>query len=493
MILALAVVLANGRPLLYFDSASYLDQGARAIGLAPEPQVDSPDAPPDAVSRPAPAAGPDTVAGNRSFIYSLFVAGLFGVAGLSGVVLANLAAVTLAALLVARRLAPDGPFPGAMRLAAVGLIAASLGSLPFYVAFVMPDIFAPVLILMIALVFAYAPRMDRTELTAAVLLALFAIVVHPSHLLVALGLTPVALVLSPMGGRRRFGLLLALAALLVTAGVAERLLFRMAVERVLHRQVVDLPFLTARLIDDGPGLAYLQERCPDANYPTCALQAVLARSDDPRRLDAPNILFSQAGDRGSYKLLDPDMQRAVALDQLAFVRDVVARYPGRVALAVGRNILTQLAYSSVEMTVPTDSVAEAIPKLTRRLDAQAATGRVRDAFGAVRLPLYLFHGAVYLLSALVLAGLAVSRRGNRSQVSLILIVLAGIVVNAAVCGAVSEPAHRYGARVMFLLPMLAAMLWFTPPRSPQAARPARPASARRPSARHRPDASPDSP
>jgi hypothetical protein len=34
----------------------------------------------------------------------------------------------------------------------------------------------------------------------------------------------------------------------------------------------------------------------------------------------------------------------------------------------------------------------------------------------------------------------------------------GILVNALVCGGISQPATRYGARVIWLLPMLATLL-----------------------------------
>ena len=39
-----------------------------------------------------------------------------------------------------------------------------------------------------------------------------------------------------------------------------------------------------------------------------------------------------------------------------------------------------------------------------------------------------------------------------------LFILIGIAVNALVCGGVSQPADRYGARVMWLLPFTAAFL-----------------------------------
>ncbi|MFN0115808.1 MAG: hypothetical protein ACKVPY_14140 [Paracoccaceae bacterium] len=469
--LALSVVAMNGRPLLYFDSASYLDQGARFIGLAPPAAVSDPvpaaapeapvvaDAEASADPTPKPPAKDDTVSGNRSFVFALFVAVIFASAGLPGIVAANLAAIGLSAWIFARSVARAGDPPSrTARTAATGCLFGCLGSLPFYVAFVMPDIFAPCLVLLVAALFSAPQRLSFAEKTAAVLLALFSVVVHPSHLLLVAALVPVALFLSPLADGRRLAFGLVIAGLLVGVGVAERLAFRAAVERILHRQVVELPFLTARLIDDGPGLAYLSRRCPDDTYPTCALFAALGLSDDPARLDAPNILFAQSAHRGSYKLLDPAVATAVATDQIRFARDVTADDPAGVLGAIARNVLVQLSYFSVEMTAPTVETAAAVGNLTTYLPPGAGSGRLLAGFPPVRQTLYALHGVVYAASAIALVGFLLARRLPPPQRAAVLIVLAGIILNAVFCGAVSEPAHRYGARMMFLLPMVAAML-----------------------------------
>lgn len=301
----LSVFIANGQPLFYFDTGSYLDQGAKLIGLAPPapeaPAADVPRGPVLSQAAPATAPGDDaTVIGSRSIAYGVMVAGIVAVAAMPGVVAVNLMTIWLAAWLFARRLTASlttGTPPG--QLAAVGLLAACLGSLPFYVAFMMPDILAPVLILMVAILVADGGNMSRVERVAAVLLALFAIVSHISHLLLVVLLIPAAVFVSPVTAGRRLPLALALAGLLVGAGLAERFVFGMAVERYMDKRVVYLPFLTARLVDDGPGLRFLERRCPDPAYPTCAVFAALSASDDPSRLDAPNILFARSPERGS--------------------------------------------------------------------------------------------------------------------------------------------------------------------------------------------------
>ena len=39
----------------------------------------------------------------------------------------------------------------------------------------------------------------------------------------------------------------------------------------------------------------------------------------------------------------------------------------------------------------------------------------------------------------------------------VLMILAGLVANAVVCGGISQPATRYGSRVIWLLPWLAVL------------------------------------
>lgn len=457
LFVALSVLIVNGRPLIYFDTASYLDQGQQLLGLSPAP-ANPGSTEPAAAAGPEAQAGGSTVVGSRSIAYGLVLALVTAAAGLPGVVALNLGIVWLSTLILARHLAEGGATVPAGRLAAFGLLAGSLGALPFYVAFAMPDILAPALILSVATLFVHFRALSLWERAASLTLALFAIVAHPSHLMLAVLLVPVALFARPAAAGRRFALALVLGGLLVGGGLAERLVFGVASERFLHKRVVYLPFLTARLIDDGPGLAYLAGRCPDPRYPTCALHAALSASVDPARLDAPNILFSRAPERGSYALL-PDAERAaVATHQLAFARDVVAAAPFAVAAAVARNVAIQLGQVSIEMTVPNGEVIAAARRLSDGLPPSLGEGRLVTAPRGWMRPLAAVHAAVYLASLALIGRLGYRRRLSRSQGAVVIVVLGGILANAVICGAISEPAHRYGARVMFLLPLLAAML-----------------------------------
>lgn len=461
------MTLIGGGPLYYYDTAGYLIQGRgilSTVGLAepaPNPPAGAAPAPVDSA-----APGPDTaVAGNRAAIYSLIV-GLFARAGwLQGMVLVNLGAILLAVWLTMRNLAREIPAPPpapaltALGLTVPALVAGCLGSLPFYVAFLMPDIFTPVLLLAIANLCIFAPTMPGRERAANAALALLAILTHSSHLLIAVLLLPLGLFLSPMLARRRRWVAGGLIGLLIGAGVAERVGFAYVAEHFQHRKVAYPPFLTARLIDDGPGLRYLQSRCPDPALATCALYAALARSDDPRRLDAPNIIFSHDPATGSLKLLPDADQQRIAGEQLGFAADVVRAHPFAVAAAFAENVATQLGYFSISMTVPRPDMLAAPNPMAGVIPDALTTGRLVTSGRGWIAPLTWAHGIVYGVSLLGVLALLIRPGGLSSRTRrFALLILLGLLANAVVCAGISEPAHRYGARVAFLLPMLAVAL-----------------------------------
>jgi hypothetical protein len=73
-------------------------------------------------------------------------------------------------------------------------------------------------------------------------------------------------------------------------------------------------------------------------------------------------------------------------------------------------------------------------------------------------PLNSFHLLVVLLALPMLAWAA--WRGQGLALALTLFLLAAVLGNALICGALSGPHPRYGARVMWLLPVAALLCWF---------------------------------
>lgn len=466
LLAAFSVLLLNGRPLFYFDSVGYVNQGTSILRmvvpsdwLLPGPVVDAAALTGNAVAGSADtvAAAPvnTTVNGSRSAIFAVVMAALYHMHLLALLpvigALTVLAALWLPLRVVRRQITGTPPLPW---LIGLPLLMAAAGSLPFYIAYLMPDIFAPVLILICAGLVAFGPDMQKREILLAAALGLIAVLLHPSHLLIAAVMLPV--VLACAAGRRGWWLAPLIVAGLVLGGAAERLLFRSAVKELTKSEVTYFPFITARMIADGPGLTYLETHCPDAAIPTCVLHAALSLSDDPMRLTASHIAFETSPELGSFRRMSQEDQRRVVDDQIGFLKAVVLDNPIGVVTGVLRNTLIQAYMNSVEMTIAAnDSLALVSQSLP---DSGLQRGRLVQDRNWLP-PVETSHRILYGLSLAVIA-LVLALPGRVAwQIKLFAaVILLGILANAFVCGAVSQPANRYGARVIWLLPMLAGLL-----------------------------------
>ncbi len=460
---SLSVYLANGAPLFYFDTAGYLSQGHSMLDAVADAVFPASASGPElSQSAPTPPSPPDrSVDASRSAVYALALSGLDALAGLDIVVFLNLGLIWLALLLVARRIGSPHMLP-ALRLASLALLAACLGALPFYVAYLMPDILAPVMILMLALIFTYFPQMSRGELLASGMLVLAAVVAHPSHLLIAAVMLPVGLLASPVMARRRLWISVGLIGLLVGVGVAEKFLYAAAVEYFEKKETRYLPFMTARLIVDGPGMTYLASHCPDPELATCALYDELSAGEDTAKLDAPSILFSTSEETGSYKRLSDQHQQAISHEQPEFVLNVVRVAPLAVIGALARNTAVQLSYFRIDMTVPDAGLLAELDNQYGRAATNLRNGRLVTNPDRWMVPLARLHAALYGVSVLAIVWILLKARRHRKELWIFTgLVVAGILANALVCGGVSEPAYRYGARVIFLIPTLVVLLNFS--------------------------------
>ena len=465
LLAAFSVLLLNGRPLFYFDSVGYINQGTSILRmvvpsdwLTQDPVAAAAvasDAVAGSVGPVAAAPADTTVNGSRSAIFALVLAALYHAHLLVLLpiigTLALLAALWLP-LRVARRLIAAAP--PLSWLIWLPLLVAAAGSLPFYIAYLMPDLFAPVLILICASLVAFGPEMRRWEILLAAALGLVAVLLHPSHLLIATVMVPVVLLCA--AGRRGWWVAPLVVAGLAFGGVAEQFLFRSAVKELTKSEVTYFPFLTARMIADGPGMAYLDAHCPDMEIPTCALHTALSLSDNPMRLTASHITFETSAELGSFRRMPQAEQRRVADDQLEFLQAVVFDNPLGVITSVLRNTLIQADLNSVEMTIASDDSLA----LVRRLLPGSGLEQGRLLADRNWLPaVNAVHRVVYGLSLAVIAIILVWPGRVAGQIKLFaVVILLGILANAFVCGAVSQPANRYGARVIWLLPMLAGLL-----------------------------------
>ncbi|HQY44858.1 MAG TPA: hypothetical protein PK450_11850 [Paracoccaceae bacterium] len=455
-VLAVAsVLILNGRPLFYFDTVGYVDQGKVALqqlGLTAAPPVEP-------SGGTVAASALRTVDGSRSPFYSL-LAGIFdALHAVDLLLLFNALVLALALWLTGRVLRRVyEPDQALAPMIAVPVLAAALGSLPFYAAYLMPDLLAPVMLLVIALLTAFGREMTAGELLLAFLIASVSIISHLSHFAIGAALVPFVAALSRMGGRRRW--MIAPLILIAVVGVAwmQQKTFRVIAAHAAQSDVVIKPFITARLIQDGPGYDWLEAHCPDETIPSCPLWDALQLSQDPYRLTASHIVFETSKRLGSFRLMSETDQKQVADAQVGFFKDVLREMPLAVSWAFIVNTFKQSAMVSVDMTLPTRQIEAQNVSVTGTLSGPLTLGRLSESRADWLGPVTRLQKTYYAAALVMTLALLLSRGLPQGLRIFGMMVLLGILANAFVCGGISQPATRYGARVVWLVPLLAALL-----------------------------------
>ncbi len=452
---------ANGGPLFYYDSLSYLLRGLQTfqqLGLIDQGNVTLLQLSSSGAEGAGGTEGAGTVDGSRSLMFSILVF-LFALTGSVEWLLVFNAVITVGTIWVLARVVLRDHSTGlnSAQLVLIVILVCATGALPFYVAYLMPDLLAGLLILVAAILIGFGGKLTVWELLMLFCVGALATVTHLSHLALAGMAAILAIILVPLQlpGKRWIAPVMLVS--FVALGIAEQATLRVAATVTQNSEVVYKPFLTARLIQDGPGLAYLDKNCPDDAIPTCALAEALKLSDDPWRLTATHIVFEKSPRLGSFRLMNADDQRKVALDQFRFFFAVLRDRPFETTLAILQNAFLQASMNSVDMTLQSDVLVQQAGTLNGSLSDGLDHGRltVHTEWLAVVDPLQqgIYGISLSVILILILWPGAVDRR---TRLYLIVICL-GILGNALVCGGVSQPATRYGGRVIWLLQLSATV------------------------------------
>ncbi|MBS0281099.1 MAG: hypothetical protein JSR25_08055, partial [Proteobacteria bacterium] len=300
----------NRQPIMYPDSVGYFHSGYAAIKQAKSIL----DAHQGSHAPSAPALTPrqaDGVTTARSVYYGLtYVAG-YWLGGVWALALGQ-ALVTLAALVLAARHAV--PLDPMRRIAVLGAVALLTG-LNFFVVAAMPDVFAGLMLLAVAVVLAYAPRMPRLEYLFWLGLIALAGLYHKAHL----AILAVTLVLAaPLVWRRHGRDLLLLAGAGVLAWVGH-VAVDVAVTKATGKPPIAPPFLLARLVGDGTAERYLRDVCPKQNLATCAFLDKMPMTEN-------DFLWSHDPDRSVMGGADRQTRAAIAAEAGGIVLGTLQAY-----------------------------------------------------------------------------------------------------------------------------------------------------------------------
>lgn len=426
-LLLLLPAVWNGFPLVYYDSVDYI---------------------------PLPFGAEMPVF--RTAAYGLFT----GVGRLGGTLWA---VVVVQSLLVATALwlaAAAFGAPGRTgRTFALLLAAATLGGLPWYVSQIMADGFAGVTILgLLALLLAGDRLAPPGRLLLAAITAL-ATALHTSHIGLGIGLLALGLLAAsarrvwPMLPAVRPGPAAATVALALTLAICANVA---ATGRAFLTQPATVQTL-GLFVEAGLAKRYLDRHCPGrapAPFRLCA-----HRDSLPRTANA----FLWAG--GLFEALGGFA--GMEGEARAIVGGVVREMP--LALAWEATRLTARQFVMIGLgdgIIPLQFMLRQ-PIAAHYPDDVAAYDAARQQRGIDFTPVHPFELPLYAgaLLALLALGTAAWRAGDRRGALLAAGVLLGLLGNAFICGALSNPNHRYQGRITWL-PLAAVCLLAYRPRDP---------------------------
>lgn len=433
----------NGFPLLYPDSMTYLGDGrtvARAVFLHQFSDY----------------------YGMRSFFYSMGILPFHWNFSPWPVVALQSVLVAWVLWLVVRSIGSIGSIASiasrhiVASYFAVVLLLSLLTGVSWYSAFIMPDILGPLVYLAFYLLVFASEMLSGVERVFLYLVALWGITAHASHFLLAGGLC-LLLALYAVIERRKF-----IPRMIGVGQAAAILVVAATVQMALHGYLYGKPslngerppYLMARIIADGPGRTYLDKHCPQVQWAVCNHLQQL--SDDPDDfLWGPSGAFSSATD---------DEREAMGQQEMPFVLATLRAYPREELAKAAANFRDQLQAFGIYGFDPSpwllDQFNDVLPK------ARASYVASRQAQGTLPLDRFAsIQQSTVLVSIGIIAaylpflwwGPFLWRRHSARLTGLSVIVIAIVVANAFITGVLSTVDDRYGCRVIWLLPLLAAL------------------------------------
>ena len=479
-IVLLLPALLSGRPFIYWDTPTFYGWGHDILAAIRRPWPPLADFPPHRGLWAAdnfPGAWEHVTAhqfqlvmtaiGARSSFYAV---PLYAI----GSTLTLWAPAALQSLLAAWLLwvTADAAFGRARPLAYARLIAAltAFSTLPYFAAYLMPDIFAAYALLAAGLLLCFHDRLTPRRRAGLAAVLAYAVVVHlsvlPAVVATLLAGLVVMRVMAPRP-RARPGALAAAAAL-ACAGVAAYA-GGVGMKAIFGQEVRSPPFLEGRVIADGPGQRFLRETCAERGWAAC-------RWKDSQVLFTDDIIWPDVTWHGLPLITEPAERQRFLNEQPAIVLGTILHHPLAQFWASARNAMRQLATFTTAYDVGgalhglltahsdrTMRVAQIVPNIGPCLKDPHACDQTH-AFKLMQAVQYVVVAASLLVVGGGLMGWlspAKPAEGDRPQdrrlAAFAILIIAGVALNGIVCGVLSRPWGRYQARVIWLIPMAAEL------------------------------------
>ncbi len=335
------------------------------------------------------------------------------------------------------------------------------------VSWIMPDILGPVLYLSIYLLAFCWKDLSRGKRVALVLIACWTAASHASHLPIAGGLCIllVPILMMQREPARHWVKAAGRVAVVVLAAAAVQMLLHAYLNGKPSLNGQRPPFLLARIIADGPGRWYLEQRCPELHFAICEHVQNLPNDPDTFLWD----------DKGPWANASELQQEKMLAEEMPVVLGAVRAYPRDEFIIATAHFWSQLQNFGFyafgpDAWVP-QTIETSLPGSRARYmqSRQAQDNLHEDFFTDVQNWTVLASVIVICVWALLLR-----RSASPRLAGLTAVVLFTVLANAAATGILVGVEDRYQIRVVWLVPLLAGIFvltWLDQRRHPDAESP----------------------
>jgi hypothetical protein len=419
----LAPALWNGFPFIFYDTGVFIELAVEG-GFSPE----------------------------RSAFYASFLSAFWPTFSLWPAMVAQVSMTVLVMAAFGRVLLPSLS-PG--RFFALIAALCVVTGLPWYAAEILPDILAPIMVLCLYLLGFRADALSWPQKAALIAVAVLGATSHASHLGLAAGLAVVTMLVQ-VAARHR-ALAAASPCWRLPSLVFALSLLALVTSNFLRTGDVFISrsgpaFVLGRLVQDGIAQRLLDDTCPGSGYRLCAYKDQLPRDANEYLWDSDSPFWILGGFAGTA-----DESQRIIVDSLK-------RYPLLQLKMAARATLEQFAtFETGDGIEPLHDVP--VPAMTRLIPGQVGDYRAarqqNDGIGfrwinAVQVPV----GALSIAALAAILVAAAARRNWDDRLFLPTFILAALLGNAFICGALSNPQDRYQSRLIWLVcfaaPLLAA-------------------------------------
>ncbi|MEY9110941.1 hypothetical protein ABH999_007137 [Bradyrhizobium yuanmingense] len=360
----------------------------------------------------------------------------------------NLAAQSLATLWLLQLTLRVLGLMQTFRFVAISLSLMLSTALPWLASMLLTDIFAGLAVLSLFLLVVGANRTSAIEKISLFVFTAFAAATHSATLGVLLGLCAAGWMARPFLGARLPLAGLLQASLTIVAGGLMLVSANYALSGKLAWTPGGYGVAFGRMMQDGIVAQYLNDRCPREHYKLCPYRNELPASAD-------EFLWGKSvfNTLGRFAGMNEEMGTIVVQS----LKDYPAWQAGAALRAMGQQLLHVATGEGTNGWIPhTRGIIE------RYIPAQAAAMRAArqqnwgvnfDYVNWLHVPVALAS----MLALLALLGHALARRRLDDLTLLAGTVTLALLGNAFICGVISGPHDRYGARMVWVATFVVLM------------------------------------